>query len=461
MNFKALAFLSFLPCLSAEELVLSNGDRFVGDLLSISPETGIALASPRSPEPLAFRNNSFTSILLDGPNEADPFQTERLVLTNGDILPGNLTSLTEDKIVYEGLVGGSLSLDRTAVTTLRFGIKPQSLIYDGPAPLDGWTGNGVESWILSDDAEDGLLLVEPGQMQRDMSLGKQFRIQFHLKWQERPSVRIYFGAELGENESRDRYYIDLNSGGVQVRRERSTEPHFRMLVSLSQSEAFDDNEVEVDLRVNRLLGTLDLYLDGRLIRQMQDNAPPTTGGGVIIERKRSDNSASYITDFKVFDWDAVSQLELLESDPEPGSDSLVDAEGKRISGTVLRLERETQGSTEVTEDGTVDEEREDKPEKDEHIAPHFLLASPFSENPVKIPTERTRIIYFQKGQEVDTPSTFPKYEIDLANDGLVSARSISLTDQILTLEHSLLGTVNVPRRAVRMIRFLNKLPDDE
>ena len=136
MNFKALLFLSMTIEASAEILTLASEDRFAGKLLSISSEKGLLIESPRAPEPIAFQVNSFTQLDMESSAPDDPLQTERLTLSNGDILPGNLLSLDSEEIVYEGLVGGKLKLARKDVTTVRFGIKPQILLYEGPSPLD-------------------------------------------------------------------------------------------------------------------------------------------------------------------------------------------------------------------------------------------------------------------------------------------------------------------------------------
>lgn len=447
MNFRPLLFTLATSICMGEVLTLTSGARFEGELLSISSEEGILLDSPRAPEPLALKLDSFSLLEMDGPVEADPFQTERLVLANGDILPGNLRSLDKEEIVYEGLVGGSLILNRNKVSTLRFGIKPQSLQYEGPAPLSEWAGNGPEKWIMSEASSDGLLMLEPGKMEKNVDLGSQFILKFDLKWQERPAIRIYFGAEASEKAQQDRYYIDLNSGGIQIRRERSVEPRWHMLVSLSQLEAFDDDQVSVELRVNRLIGTLDLYLDGKLVRQMLDSAPPTQGDCIIIERSRSDNSASYLSNLQVFSWDAVSQLELMEEPGEGQVDSVVDAEGKRISGQLMGLFSPKNEGKEETEKTPA--------------SSHFLLQSPFADEPVEIPTQKTRIIYFQNTIKNAPPSVFPKYELDLANDGIVSATTLSMNDDQITLEHPLLGNLQVARSAVKQIRYLQELTDED
>ncbi|MFC0017012.1 hypothetical protein [Roseibacillus persicicus] len=510
MIFRPLFLFLTASAASAEIITLKSDDRFHGELLQISPEEGLVIQSPRSPEPIHFRADSFSHLDLENTAEIDPTQTERLVLTNGDILPGRLTSLDEEQLRYKGLAGGDITVPRKLVSTLRFGIKPQALSYEGPAPLEKWTGSGVNNWVLSEDTADGLLMLEPGEMQQDVGLGKQFILQFDLKWQERPSIRLYFCDDLSDKAEKDRYYIDINSGGIQIRRE-SLEPRWHTLLSLSQIESFDDNQISVELRVNRLVGSIELFLDGKLIRIMRDTAKPTQGDGLVIVRSRSDNSASYLSNLKAYTWDAVSQLELLEEPASEDVDSLVNAEGERMSGALLGLEREepapqapVEESENLQEEPTAKEAPEDEepveenkkaateeaknettsedqaaeedstPESPaEEAAPSpqvattqerpsfFLLKSPFADELKKIPANDARIIYFSQSGEASQENVFPKYELDLTNDGLVSARSITLNGDQLMLEHHLLGSITVPRSAVKAIRYLNELSNDD
>jgi len=380
--------------------------------------------------------------------EMDPLQTERLILSNGDILPGNLLSLDTNRIGYKGLAGGELDLARKDITMLRFGIKPQVLLYQGPAPLDEWTGSGVHGWSPHSDNIEGVLILDRGKIERNINFGDQFILQFDLKWQQGdPAVRIYFGGESTTEKDHDRYYIDLSNAGLHIRREQSVGPKYNTLFGPTQPEAFDDNHVSMELRVNRLIGTIDLYLDGELIRQMPDSGPPTKGKHLIIERSRNDDSASHLSNLKVYSWDAISQIELLEKPGDEEADSLVDAEGKRMSGKILRLSSEK----ETLEEGAEDLDRNKKPS-----APYFSLQSPFAEEPIKIPSEKTRVIFFQGTEKRDTTSDYPKYELLLANDGFVSAKSISLLGDEFTIQHPIIGELLLDRSIVHSIRFVNE-----
>ncbi|WP_200392507.1 hypothetical protein [Roseibacillus ishigakijimensis] len=467
MNFRPLLLL--LSCLTApaEVLTLTDSERFEGKLLGIDPEDGILLASPRSPEAVAFRASSLQRLELTPPPAQAREQSERLVLANGDILPGKLLSLDEHNLRYRLPGENDLSIPRDRVATLRFGIRPQQLLYRGPGPLDEWMGSGVEDWSLGKEEEDGLLILEAGEISRLLDLGPQFILKFSLRWQEEPSLRISFANYPNEQEQRDGYYLALNSGGVQVRRESNEGPHTRTLLALDNVEAFDDNAVTVEIRVNRLLNTLDLYLDDTLIRQMRDEAPPTHGQGLSIARNRTNSGACYLSELEVYSWDAVSQMELFEEPPAAGQDSLIDADGRRLSGQLLTLRGPTPPAAEE-EPRTPEEEtpagesggEESRPSDDapaptgENSPAAFLLASPFVDEPVAIPEQETRIIYFRRAEENPAPATDKQYLIEIANEGLLTTGSFSLDENGFTLSHPLLGPLTLPTGLVREIRSL-------
>ena len=80
---------------------------------------------------------------------------------------------------------------------------------------------------------------------------------------------------------------------------------------------------------------------------------------------------------------------------------------------------------------------------------------------MEIPASKARIIYFKHSNENNKPTEFPKYELTLHDEGLVSAKTISLSDDQFILEHLLLGEIAVPRTAVKSIRFFRELNNDE
>ncbi len=210
--------------------------------------------------------------------------------------------------------------------------------------------------------------------------------------------------------------------------------------------------------MNRALGTIDLYLDGELIRQMNDTSPNTLGTGVTIVRSRGDQSVSQLSHLKAFTWDAVSQIQLLEQPNSQDADSIVDSSGKRFSGALKNLVKVSTPDKRPT----IDEAEKEKTHPEDDNAPsthllHFSFESPYSEEPVTIPTEKTRIIYFKKEGQKSVESLIPKYELELSNNGVVSATQLSLNADSATIEHPLLGTLQLKRAWIRTIHYLPSL----
>lgn len=506
MTFRLL-WLGLLPTLGlSESLTFVAGGDFSGDLLSITEEQGVAIQTPRSPEPLYFRLDGIKELSLATAEatEISPFQTERLVLTNGDIIPGSLVGLGKESLTFEGPLQrdlGAVTVPRDQLKTLRFGIRPQRLIYQGPAPLDQWTGSGIELWSLSEDNDQSLLLLSPGEIAQDIGLARQFILQFDLHWQEEPSVRIYF-CDDGKGASKsDRYYIDVNHSGLQIKRERSTSPHWGNLISLdSNLEAFDDNHLAVEVRGNRLLGTLELYLDGELVRQAQDTSDRTIGTGIIVVRNKTEQAVTQLSNLKAFSWDAVSQLQLLEETGDGSGDTLVDAEGRRMTGQLMELvmpapepieepKAEEKSEEPATPEGDSPEQdqptiptipvegeepaeegesrkpaahQEEATEKEDVVPSYFLFQSPFAAKPVEIPAEKTRIIYFQEDKVKALKEAPPasNFQILLDDDGLISANNLTITGDLISFTHPLLGEMTLPRASVHTIRNFPPLNDD-
>lgn len=517
MTFRLLT-LFLLPVSSfAESLSFVSGGTFSGEVLSITEGEGVAVQTARSPEPLYFHFDAIRNLALSPSDraEASPFQTERLVLSNGDIIPGTLVALQEESMTFQGPLkqeDSDMTIPRDQIKTLRFGIRPQRMIYQGPAPLENWSGTGKENWTMSEKDAQSLLLLAPGEISQDLGLARQFILQFDLHWQEEPSVRLYFCDEGKGASKSDRYYIDINHGGIQIKRERSESPHWISLINLGNSiEAFDDNHLSVEIRGNRLLGTLDLYLDGKLVRQLKDQSDRTIGTGVIIVRNKSEQSVTQLSNLKAFSWDAVSQLQLLEQGGDDTGDSLIDAEGKRMTGKLTKLvvpqakapeepekteepgeaeeiigdepegaaeankpteesparekETEEEGNlTEKTPEKEKVEKRKPQPNAEEESLPppYFLFQSPFADEPIQIPAEQTRIIHFKekKVADVDNLPEATRFQLLLADDGLLSANDLTMSGDLISFSHPLLGRLTLPREAVHTIRNFPPLNDE-
>lgn len=489
---KALALLLFsVPChfLFAEDLFFTNEEQFSGKILSISSEKGVAVETSYSPHPLHFQVDAIKQIQFQKPEEmvSKVPHSERVLLSNGDLFPCTLVALDEDNLLMKAPLHqgqDQLLLPRRQVQSLRFGVRPQRLVYNGPAPLSDWIGYNDTLWELSEFEEQTLLLSAPGEIKQDIGLARQFILQFDLSWNHIPNARIYFCDDCGEETRRDRYYIDINHAGIQIRRERAEAPHWSSLIRLDSSfEAFDDNALTVEIRGNRLLGTMELYLDGKFVRKATDPSERTIGSGVTISKSNSEQSLTQLSKLKAYTWDNISQVQLSEEAPSKEGDSLIDAEGKRMSGQLTRLVSPQKKETPVEAENSPakhetvppgekipDEENETvaenilpkkevttQPQPLSDEPPYFLFKSPYVEQNIRVPLEKARLIYFRQSESKEDKEALahsPKFLIHLADNGLISADDVSLTEDTISLTHPLVGPLKLQRSAVlKVVNF--------
>ena len=507
MNFRPLIFTTFTAFCSAEVLHFDESTHFSGEVISMSQTEGLLIKHKRSPKPIAFRTDSFRFLELLQTKAPPPLETERLALTNGDILPGNLVALTTETLSFQALAGGKLQIPRTHADTLRLGIRPQTVRYEGPTPLADWDGSGVENWSELGNTQKGILIEEQGEISRDAELGNQFVISFKLSWSNRAYFRLYFGHSDQKANKKNRYYIDLSNNEAVLKREQTEGPRYVPLIDIKEVEAFDDNEVQVEIRVNRLTSTLELELDGKLVRQVIDQAPPTTGNLISISRSRDDSTSNYLSNFKVLYWDTLAEMPIEEEAGNAHADSLVNSKGERMSGVLLKTKEvpptpkphpepankpEAEANPEIQEEPEVEAPEEKKGEEEaldaspsspensplalapapaEELKPapveaplFFLMKSPFAASPIEVPVKNTRMIYFRDFTEEgasEQTEEFPKYELALLNEGLLSARNVSIQKDSITIEHPLLGQIDIPRMAIKSISYFRNSTDKD
>ncbi|MDP0489770.1 MAG: hypothetical protein Q7Q71_01820 [Verrucomicrobiota bacterium JB023] len=423
-----------------DQIVFANGNTFHGKLLSMG-EQGVSLTTAHSPDTLNFESHSFSQLNFASSELPPEYPaSEKVFLINGDTLPGSLTALNDDALTLQGMINDSLVIDRKFVDKMRVNIHPQRLVYRGPAPLSDWEQLAGDHWSLEPDG--ALSLQDSGSIYQEVGMTEQSILRFRVTWREDPQVRLYF-CDDGEADSSpetanlptDRYYIDINSGGLQIKRESSNgDDRWTTLVNLSDNiEAFENKNLYVEIRCNRTLGTLTLYLNHILIREVTDEQPRTKGNGIRIETTHSMELPTILSNLEVHTWDAADEAHSLEKEPSGESDTLIDLAGKRMSGTIRKL---------------VDAEEEGER--------HFLFDSPYSAEPIEIPHERSSLIFFQDPPE-EEPANGPEPHLvlELENQGQLTVNELSFTEDSLHVSHPLLGELQIAREALRKVVALN------
>lgn len=415
---------------SADRISLIDDSLVTGSVTAIDDRERVLVESPNTAVPLYLRSEVLRFVDFDF--TPPDFQThqERLHLTNGDVLPGLITGMDAKTIEFQAWFAGDLRIPRSAVSSIDFGVAPQKLHFKGPGEPEGWIDN--DEWKFRGQT---LTSVGRGTIARPKVLPEHFILRFHLAWETNPSFRFYFcDDQLKTGGEADRYYFDINTGGMQLKRQARDEGQTWHSLYSSQRRPgeFHDRNVEIELRVDRSRRLLYIYIDGVMEGRFPDPiAHIPTGTGIMLESNSGGEVKNIIQSIEVYKWDAISQLHRSEGHDDPRQDAIITTDSERLPGDIQSM---------VEEDG-------------ERV---LLLKSPHSDRLFHIPLRRTSVLYFRQGEAPTLPpSTFL---IDLAGQGRIQLAELRLDDRQLSGRHALLDSVHLKRDA--LVR-LQAIPEDE
>ena len=432
LPFTLLAAGLFATGASGDRIGLADENLLTGTVSTIDTRGRLMIDSPNTAGPIVIRGSALRSIDFDVPPPDAPAHQERVHLTNGDVLPGLVRGMDTSHVDFRTWFAGDVRIPRPAIRSIDFNDAPQKLRFKGPGGPEGWINN--DGWKFRSTT---LVSGGRGTISRRKVLPEQFILRFQLVWDSNPSFRFYFCDDyLKIGGDTDRYYFDINSGGMQLKRQAGNEGRtwHSLYSSRRRPEEFQDNNVDLELRVDRKRRLLYIYIDGELEGRFKDDIGPfPTGSGIMLESNSGGEIKNTIGSIEVYDWDAISQLHRNEGHEDPTRDAIITTDSERHGGEVQGL---------VEEDG-------------ERI---LLLRNPHADALFHIPLRRTSVLYFRQGEP---PSPHPgSFLIDVAGRGQVQLADLRLDEATLSGQHVLLGALEVRREALLRLRSGSPDPDD-
>ena len=419
-----LLFLAATPAQSSgDRLELADGSRLTGKILSILGNDRVVLESDLSAGPVELKPGALSSIRFRAASKEQPKSPQLLHLVNGDILPGSLQSLDEDGVRFLSGYANELTIPRSHVRSIDFGVTPQKLVYSGPRPIEEWSDNDDWEW------ENGTLTCNTsGTIAAENVLPRQFILRFRLEWENDPNFRIYFCDDfLKRTGNADRYYFEVNSMGSQLKRQ--TTEGGRRWHTLAQSHQkpreYPERGIDVELRVDRDRRQIYLYLNSEKIQRTPDpidNFP--TGSGIMLQSQAGGDLKNIVSGLEIYEWDAVTELRRNEGHEDPETDGLVDVDGQHLSGSALRLVSSEGGDT-------------------------ITFESPFNDKPLEINTSRVSALYFKHPPKL--PVGGAPLELALTGGGSLRCNSIDMQESTIEAAHPLLGKLTLDRNVLERL----------
>ena len=220
--------------------------------------------APILKQPTAFWTKSVLDLTLPILNYDQKVSHEAsLLLTNGDLVRGQLCSVTDDLIVLDTWYAGRLQFRRVMIKEM--GVLDQAaLVYSGPTGLDGWIQTAkTPTWKY----ENGALRTNGTRgIGRDVGLPDECSVAFEMSCSESMSLSVHlFADDLTTDSPKGCYQLNCQGSYVSFSRigddgrlggiggmEGRSVPEFR-----------GNGKVQVEVRASRTSGNVSLYVNGR------------------------------------------------------------------------------------------------------------------------------------------------------------------------------------------------------
>jgi hypothetical protein len=434
----ALLAVGALGIASADKLTLTGDARLTGTIRSINEAGVVELASVLSPDPVLLKAEAVEKVEFSAPESAPTPPGTLIELINGDLLPANLESLDDRNLTITTQDAGRLEIPRAALKSMQLGVHKRRAVYSGPKSAEEWS-RGVDDskrWKFSGGS---LVANGPAIASRTFETPRQFILRFTLKWQANPNFQIFFADPLTPGvELVDRYYLQFNGAGLEIKRESSTGKRFQTVILLSRTpDQFPNNQVDVEIRVDRKTSRLHLLLNGEAEGAGIDPvAAAPQGQGVTLVNSSAAGLSQEIRGIEIAELDNVRARHRSEDRGDPREDSLISRDEDRWSGKLLSISRNP--------DGVV-----------------FSFKSDFQDAPLELSETDVSTIFFARPEEATAPDPAPPFALRLSGEGSLRVSSCTFSADGVAARHPLLGPLKIKRSGVVAMERLDTTPEGQ
>ncbi|MES2922321.1 MAG: hypothetical protein V4819_12285 [Verrucomicrobiota bacterium] len=425
-----------LGVLRADDLTLADDARLTGTVRSINEAGVVELTSALSPEPVLLKSGAVAKVEFSAPTSVPNAPGSLIELANGDLLPATIESLDDKSLSVVTPDAGRLTIPRAALKSVQLGVHKRKVIYSGPQNLEEWNrdGEGAKSWTF---ANKSLVANGPVSASKNFETPQQFIIKFTLKWQANPGFKIFFADPLTPKvEAVDRYYMQFNSAGLEIKRESSQGTHFQtVMIPPITPDKYPANQVDVEIRVDRKTSRLHLFLNGEPEGAGFDpGGKAPVGGGVTLVSSAPAGISQEILGIEVSEFDNTRSRHRAEDRGDPKTDSLISRDEDRWGGRLTGIR--------PGPDGTV-----------------FSFKSDFQEDPLELSEADVSTIFFAKRDQEAVPEPLHPFALRLRGDGSLHVSSCTFTEDSISALHPLLGALKINRAGVTALERLDAKPE--
>jgi hypothetical protein len=291
------------------QLQLANGDYVAGRLVD-SPEANVLYwQSDVASEPFQFPLSVVSAVHFPKQPPRDREAEYAIELTGGDMLPGELVGLSNDRLEVNSPRFGRLRIDRSQVRRIVRLDGARDVIYQGPNGMAEWKASEHDAW--SEEASQ-LVADKPGAIVlADCPLPDRASIELELSWKRAADFSLSFGVsselpaivdgngavlaeetriqfdEVNDQPSLAAFGLEVWNNSLVLVRERGDDADLALVQSLPSGHS---GRLRLQVLYDRQTGHVAVYsIEGKLLGEVRlADESPLAIGGIRLENKRGD-----------------------------------------------------------------------------------------------------------------------------------------------------------------------------
>ncbi len=416
--------MSFSALAGAAEISFSDDNKITGELVAMDVNGSITLNTAYSEQPLKIRVEKVQKIDFANPTKEVEKTPQNITLVNGDKLFVVIKSLDDQILKMTSPVLGDLDIPRDKIDSIQSGLFSQTNLYNGPKEIGEWqsTQDQIMNWKCEDNQ---LTAVGSGSIQKDFKLPENYSIRFKLSWKFNPNFKFSFSDPLTpESQAADRYYIQFGRAGLELKRESIAGNRYTTIAVINRSpDEYENNEMWIEIRVNRKNGRLDLHINNELAGKYIDPARDfPKGNGVVFTSLSRQESDLSISEIEVKELTGNNSKSHTEDRGATKEDALIGRNSERFGGKLLSISEVDQLKV-------------------------YRFKSNFQEEPIDLPESEVSTIFLARTNETK-PKSIDGMNLLLQGGGFLTVTKSTFHQNTLVVTHPLLGEIQIDRSAV-------------
>ena len=423
----SLCLFSIATFAGAAEISFVGNNKLSGELIAMDQDGMVTLSTPYATEPLKLNPEGIVKINFNKVSAAGETPKQNLTLINGDSFPVDVHSFDDKVLKISSPTLGNLDIPREIISSLNVGKFSSKSIYTGPNNISDWKDAKQEVTLWKGD-NNAIFTHSSGTVYRDVKLPDNYSVRFKLSWEESPNFQFSFSDPMDyEAASMNRYFLQFNRAVMSVRRESTGRQRFFQIENIDRKpEEFTNNEVWMEIRVNRKKGSISLYINDQLQGTFEDKNPDLPKGtGISFTANATEKNKLSVSDIEVSEWEDNGAEPRVENRGDTKEDALISKDGERFGGRILSISEADGGMI-------------------------YRFKSNFQENPIDLPEKDVSTVFF--AAKPNAESKEPKgMRLYFQGRGAIQISKCVFTNETIQITHPLLGDLELNRVAVSSI----------